>query len=1101
MPIYINAKIPSSFPEPTTGGEKKKKKKKSRIPLNSSHTQLAAVVSSPPENMQTQLFLQCFLLLLLFAPIGLALNREVAYLLQAKLGFDDPNGVFADWNAADESPCRWNGVVCDNATGAVVSLDLSSSNISGPFPSVLCNLDRLAFVSLFDNFVNSSLTESSLAACRSLEHLDLAQNCLTGDLPRVLSDLPNLKYLDLTGNNFSGSIPESFGGFRKLEVLSLVENLLQGTIPASLGNVSTLKQLNLSYNPFSPGRIPPELGNLTNLEVLWLTATNLIGEIPDSLGRLGRLTDLDLAYNSLSGQIPSSLTELKSAVQLELYNNSLSGEMPMKGWSKMTMLRRLDASMNQLTGFIPSELCDLPLESLNLYQNNLQGQLPDSIANSPNLYELRIFQNQLSGNLPASLGKNSPLRWFDVSTNNFTGSIPQGLCSKGALEELLMIENSFTGEIPATLAECRSLQRVRLGHNRFSGEVPAGFWGLPRVSLLELSENLFSGGIAKSVAGASNLSQLILSVNNFSGTVPDEIGFLDNLLEISLNDNKFSGPLPPSIENLEQLVKLDFHDNEFSGTVPSGIRFWKRLNELNLANNYFSGSIPDEIGDLSVLNYLDLSENQFSSKIPLSLQNLKLNRLNLSCNHLFGDIPPLYAKTMYKDSFLGNPGLCGDIQGLCIGKARIRNMGYLWLLRITYTLAGLVLVVGSVWFFLKYRKQKISKRATDGSKWTLMSFHKLGFSDHEVLNGLDEDNVVGSGSSGKVYKVSLSNGDAVAVKKLYSSWKSGDETADLEKGSRRNDGFDAEVETLGKIRHKNIVKLWCCCTTRDCKLLVYEYMPNGSLGDLLHSTKRGLLDWPIRFRIALDAAEGLAYLHHDCVPPIVHRDVKSNNILLDADYGAKVADFGVAKVVESIDKDAKTMSIIAGSCGYIAPATTYSASDISRSTLLTYIASFQTVEFAGSKVDRQLPREHQYLFHLFYIEPQSYGMFFFAEYGYTLRVNEKSDTYSFGVVILELVSGRLPVDPEEFGEKDLVQWVCTVLDQKGIDHVIDPKLDSCFREEICGVLNIGLLCTAPIPMNRPSMRRVVKMLQAIGGGVGNNKEKGKLYSEDPPSVV
>ncbi|KAL2253184.1 UNVERIFIED_CONTAM: Receptor-like protein kinase HSL1 [Sesamum indicum] len=983
-----------------------------------------------------------FLMLLVFLSpsLVLSLNKEGFYLQRAKLGFDDPNAVLSDWDPRDDTPCKWNGVVCDSSTGSVISLDLSSSNLSGSFPSILCRLKHLSFISLYDNFINSTLPEDDLTMCQELEHLDLAQNYLTGVLPGSLADLPNLKYLDLTGNNFSGDIPTRFGTFQKLEVLSLVENLLDGTIPAFLGNVSTLKQLNLSYNPFSPSRIPPELGNLTNLEVLWLTETNLVGEIPDSLGRLRRLIDLDLAYNSLIGTIPGSLTGLTAAVQLELYNNSLTGELPSNGWLNMTSLRRLDASMNELTGPVPVELCELPLESLNLYENNLQGELPSGIGHSPNLYELRLFRNRLTGILPPNLGRNSPLQWIDVSTNNFSGQIPENLCFNGVLEEMLMIENSFSGEIPATLGECRSLLRVRLGHNSFSGEVPAGFWGLPHVSLLELIGNSFSGGIAKTIAGASNLSQLILSENNFSGVLPEEIGFLDSLMEFSGNDNKFSGSLPGSMVNLGQLVKLDLHSNAFSGGVPPGIHSWKKLNELNLANNEFSGEIPGEIGELAVLNYLDLSGNRFSGKIPAGLQNLKLNRLNLSYNHLAGDIPPLYAKGMYKDSFLGNPGLCGDIEGLCDGKGS-KNGGYVWFLKSIFVLAGFVLIAGVVWFYMKYRKFREVKQTLDRSKWTLMSFHKLGFSEAEILDALDEDNVIGSGASGKVYKVVLSNGEVVAVKKLWGKSKLADESSDLEKCNYQDDGFDAEVETLGKIRHKNIVKLWCCCTTRDSKLLVYEYMPNGSLGDLLHSTKSGLLDWLIRFKIAMDAAEGLSYLHHDCVPPIVHRDVKSNNILLDADYGARVADFGVAKVVDADGKGTKSMSVIAGSCGYIAP-----------------------------------------------------------EYAYTLRVNEKSDIYSFGVVILELVTGKLPVDPE-LGEKDLVKWVCGTLDQKGIDHVIDPKLDSCFKDEICRVLNVGLLCTSPLPINRPSMRRVVKMLQEISArnqtkNAGKDGKMTPYYYED-----
>jgi protein-serine/threonine kinase len=231
-------------------------------------------------------------------------------------------------------------------------------------------------------------------------------------------------------------------------------------------------------------------------------------------------------------------------------------------------------------------------------------------------------------------------------------------------------------------------------------------------------------------------------------------------------------------------------------------------------------------------------------------------------------------------------------------------------------------------------------------------------------------------------------------------------------------------------------------------------MPNGSLADVLHGDRKGgvVLGWPERLRIALDAAEGLSYLHHDCVPPIVHRDVKSSNILLDSDYGAKVADFGIAKVGQmSGSKTPEAMSGIAGSCGYIAP-----------------------------------------------------------EYVYTLRVNEKSDIYSFGVVLLELVTGKQPTD-SELGDKDMAKWVCTALDKCGLEPVIDPKLDLKFKEEISKVIHIGLLCTSPLPLNRPSMRKVVIMLQEVSGAVPcsspntskRSKTGGKLspyYTEDLNSV-
>ncbi|KAL5998840.1 hypothetical protein ACLOJK_009788 [Asimina triloba] len=999
----------------------------------------SSVSASHSNNMQLPL-LFFFFLLLLQTP-SLALNQEGLFLLQLKHSFDDPFNAFSSWNPRDDTPCKWDGVTCDPTSLSVVSLSVTSSDLEGPFPTVLCRLQNLTAISLSDNLVNGSLP-SSISACQNLAHLDLSQNLLVGTLPLALLSLPDLIYLDLSGNNFSGPVPPAFAAFPKLQYLNLVNNLLTGAFPVFLSNVSTLKHLNLSYNTFTPSKIPVEFEKLTILQVLWIAGCNLIGPIPDALSNLDHLLDLDLSYNRLTGPIPQSLTKMKNLVQLELYNNSLSGKIPPM-MSNMTSLRRFDASTNNLVGTIPEDLCGLPLESLNFYDNNLEGGLPEIIAESPNLYEMRIFGNRLSGRLPPKLGANSRLLTLDLSTNLFEGEIPPNLCAGGVLEEILLIDNSLSGSIPDTLGQCRSLVRVRLMGNRLSGEVPRGLWGLPHVSLLELAKNSLSGEISPAISSAWNLSMLLISENQFSGSIPAGIGALSKLVDFSANDNQLSGSIPKSMMRLTGLERLDLRNNMLSGELPSDIALLEQLTELNVAGNELSGAIPPGLGKLPVLNYLDLSGNRLTGDLPPELQNLKLNRFNFSNNYLSGKLPPLYANQIYMDSFLGNPGLCGDIPGLCRDPQRggDKNHGLLWLLRSIFILAALVLVVGVAWFYWRYRSFKKAKKGIDKSKWMLTSFHKLGFSEYEILDCLDEDNVIGSGASGKVYKAVLSNGDVVAVKKLWGGVKKGNDVEDEERCRNSDDGFEAEVGTLGKIRHKNIVKLWCCCTTRDCKLLVYEYMPNGSLGDLLHSSKAGLLDWPARYKVAVDAAEGLSYLHHDCVPPIVHRDVKSNNILLDGEFGAKVADFGVAKKVEAVGMGPKSMSVIAGSCGYIAP-----------------------------------------------------------EYAYTLRVNEKSDIYSFGVVILELVTGKRPVD-SEFGEKDLVKWVCTTLDHKGVEHVLDPKLDAKYKEEMCKVLNIGILCTSPLPINRPAMRRVVKMLQEVSteNKPKPEKKEGRLspyYYED-----
>ncbi|QHO19604.1 Receptor-like protein kinase [Arachis hypogaea] len=363
------------------------------------------------------------------------------------------------------------------------------------------------------------------------------------------------------------------------------------------------------------------------------------------------------------------------------------------------------------------------------------------------------------------------------------------------------------------------------------------------------------------------------------------------------------------------------------------------------------------------LGTLDLSYNEMSGEILGWISGLnRLNELNL---HI-----------------IGNPELCVKGFGKC-HSSRGR----------------------------KYRRNlRKKKRSLNVSKWR--SFHKLGFDEFEIVKLMSEDNVIGSRSSGKVYKVVLSSGAVVAVKKLWRETKDGIGIVGSEK-----DEFDVEVETLGKIRHKNIVRLWSCYNSGDSRLLLYEYIPNGNLADMLKSNKKSLLDWPTRSKIAIDAAEGLSYLHHGIVPFIVHRDVKSNNILLDSEFGAKVADFGVAKIVNRTSQGAVSMSVIAGSYGYIAP-----------------------------------------------------------EYAYTLRVNEMSDIYSFGVVILELVTEK-PSNHADYGENDLVKWVSSLLEQKGMDLVIDPALDSTYREKISKVLSVRFLCTNVLPINRPAMWWVVKMLR------------------------
>ncbi|CAH9101462.1 unnamed protein product [Cuscuta epithymum] len=295
-----------------------------------------------------------------------------------------------------------------------------------------------------------------------------------------------------------------------------------------------------------------------------------------------------------------------------------------------------------------------------------------------------------------------------------------------------------------------------------------------------------------------------------------------------------------------------------------------------------------------------------------------------------------------------------------------------------------------------------------------------------------EKNVVGSGGSGRVYVVPLSRstGEKVAVKKIWSNHK-------LEESLEKE--FLAEVEILGTIRHSNIVKLLCCISSEESKLLVYEYMENRSLDLWLHAKRRSadqLLDWPTRMRIAIGTARGLCHMHHNCSQPIVHRDVKSSNVLLDSEFNAKVADFGLARILSG-HGDSNTVSSVAGSFGYIAP-----------------------------------------------------------EYAHTRKVNEKVDVYSFGVILLELVTGREPNDEEE--EWCLVDWARHHVEAGiAIGEALDEEITTANNlGEMCGVFRLGIFCTAPNPAKRPTMKEALRILQHCTDLLPNGRQKTDFNEHD-----
>nr|CAB3451880.1 unnamed protein product [Digitaria exilis] len=967
-------------------------------------------------------YLLPLLLLLLLATSSAAAavdaDADADALLAAKAALSDPAGALASWTNATASPCSWPGVTC-NAGAAVIGVDLSGRNLSGPIPAALSGLPHLARLDLAANSLSGtippalaklgSLTHLNLsnnvingtfppplARLRALRVLDLYNNNLTGPLPLEVAELPMLRHLHLGGNFFSGEIPPEYGRWGRLQYLAVSGNELSGRIPPELGNLTSLRELYIGYYNAYSGGIPPELGNMTDLVRLDAANCGLSGEIPPELGNLANLDTLFLQVNGLTGGIPPELGRLKSLSSLDLSNNALTGEIP-----------ATFAALKNLT-------------LLNLFRNKLRGSIPELVGDLPSLEVLQLWENNFTGGIPRRLGRNGRLQLVDLSSNKLTGTLPPDLCAGGKLETLIALGNFLFGSIPESLGKCEALSRIRLGENYLNGSIPKGLFELPNLTQVELQDNLLSGGfpaVAGTGAGASsNLGAITLSNNQLTGALPVSIGNFSGLQKLLLDQNAFTGAIPPEIGRLQQLSKADLSGNELDGGVPPEIGKCRLLNYLDLSRNNLSGDIPPAISGMRILNYLNLSRNHLDGEIPATIAAMQsLTAVDFSYNNLSGLVPATGQFSYFNaTSFVGNPGLCGPYLGPChsggagAGHGARTHGGMSNTFKLLIVLG--LLVCSIAFAAMAILKARSLKKASEARAWRLTAFQRLDFTCDDVLDSLKEENIIGKGGAGIVYKGTMPDGEHVAVKRLSA----------MSRGSSHDHGFSAEIQTLGRIRHRYIVRLLGFCSNNEMNLLVYEYMPNGSLGELLHGKKGGHLHWDTRYKIAVEAAKGLSYLHHDCSPPILHRDVKSNNILLDSDFEAHVADFGLAKFLQD-SGTSQCMSAIAGSYGYIAP-----------------------------------------------------------EYAYTLKVDEKSDVYSFGVVLLELVTGKKPVG--EFGDGvDIVQWVKTMTDsnKEQVIKIMDPRLSTVPVHEVMHVFYVALLCVEEQSVQRPTMREVVQMLSEL----------------------
>ncbi|GAA0158491.1 transmembrane signal receptor [Lithospermum erythrorhizon] len=965
-------------------------------------------------------------------------NSENVILLKLKELWSNPPGI-SHWLASSSSDhCTWAEINCTG--GSVTKIEIIDKNITEAIPEVICDLKNLSYIDLRLNYIPGKFP-TTFYNCSKLEYLDLSQNYFVGTIPDDIHRLsPRLQYLNVGANNFTGDIPAAIGRLSGLKSLHLFNNQFNGSFPPEIGNLANLEELVMNVNAFKPQEIPHNFTQLKKLRNLWIREANLVGEIPQDIGNMTALEFVDLSTNGLTGSVPNGFFQLKNLTHLFLFKNKLSGQIPRT--VQALNLEVIDLTNNSLTGSIPDDFGKLSkLTGLALYFNQLSGPVPESIGRLPSLVNVALFNNNLTGELPTDFGRYSNLEGFQVSSNNFTGAIPEYLCANGVLKGVVVFNNNLTGELPQSLGRCNSLEVVRLYNNRLSGRIPDGLWTSKNLTTLMISDNLFTGTLPGELA--TNLSLLEISNNQFSGEIPVGASSWVNLRVFKATNNLLEGEIPQELTALPLLTQLFLDGNQLSGNFPAEIISWQNLNTLNASRNRLSGEIPAAIGLLSSLNYLDLSQNDFSGAIPFEIGRLILNSLNLSSNRLSGEIPGELENAVYESSFLNNSGLCSTNPSLglnacnSIARKSSKRLSSQVIAAVS-SIAAIAVLAILLYAFFALRIRKKAKCEPDSS-WEITPFQRLKFTKSSILSGLTEQNIIGSGGSGQVYRVPVNHsGGYVAVKKIWNSKKI-DERLEKE--------FLTEIRILGSVRHTNIVKLLCFLYSEHSKLLVYEYMENCSLDKWLHGNRRltsgtgsiyQAFDWTKRLQVAIGTAQGLCYMHHDNLPAIIHRDVKSCNILLDSEFNAKIADFGLAKKLK--DEEPNSMSAIAGSFGYMAP-----------------------------------------------------------ECANAIRATEKIDVYSFGVVLLELVTGKEAHSGD--ANSSLTEWAWKFIEGgKPMVDALDKEIkeELHFLEEMSTVFRLGIMCTSTFPSSRPTMKDALHILLQCGHQLQYKVKQNKKEYEGSP---